>query len=100
MLQYRYNNAGKLYVKQKFTNTGSVAITGYKFVRGFVGGTQQTKTISNLNMQPGQSTTTETVWQSLPPSYPGTYKVTITEVNGRVDSIATNNVSTIQVNQP
>jgi hypothetical protein len=51
-------------------------------------------------MQPGQSTTTETVWQSLPPSYPGTYKVTITEVNGRVDSIATNNVSTIQVNQP
>lgn len=100
VLQYRYSNSGRLYVKQKFTNTGSVAITGYKFVRGFVGGTQQTKTISNLNMQPGQSTTTETVWQSIPPSYPGTYKVTITEVNGVVDSIGTNNVSTIQVNQP
>lgn len=100
ILQYRYSNSGKLYVKQKFTNTGSVAITGYKFVRGFIGGTQQTKTISNLNMQPGQSTTTEMVWNSIPPSYPGTFKVTITEVNGVVDSIATNNVSTIQVNQP
>jgi hypothetical protein len=100
ILQYRYSNAGKLYIKQKFTNTGSVAITGYKFVKGFVGGTQQTKTINNLNMQPGQSTTTDTAWNSIPPSYPGTYKITITEVNGVVDSIATNNVSTIQVNQP
>jgi hypothetical protein len=100
ILQYRYSSSGKLYIKQKFTNTGSVAITSYKFVKGFIGGTQQTKTISNLNMQPGQSTTTDTVWHSIPPSYPGTYRITITEVNGVVDSIGTNNVSTIQVNQP
>lgn len=100
ILQYRYNNSGKLYVKQKFTNTGSVAITSYKFVRGFIGGTQQTKTINNINMQPGQTVTTETVWNPVPPSYPGTYRITITGVNGIVDSIATNNVSTIQVNQP
>lgn len=99
ILQTRYANNGRLYVKQKFTNTGSVAITSYKFVRGFVGGTQQTKQINNINMQPGQSVTTETSWSNLPPSYPGTYKVTITGVNGIVDSIATNNSSTIQVNQ-
>ncbi len=50
-------------------------------------------------MQPGQSTTVETPWSNLPPSYPGTYKIVITEVNGVVDSVSTNNVSTIQVNQ-
>jgi hypothetical protein len=99
ILQTRYSSSGKLYVKYKFTNVGSVAVTSYKFVRGFVGGTQQTKTVNNVNIQPGQSTTVETPWSNLPPSYPGTYKVTITEVNGVVDSIATNNSSTIQVNQ-
>ncbi len=99
ILQTRYAANGKLYVKQRFTNTGSVAITSYKFVRGFIGGTQQTKQINSVNMQPGQSATSETVWSSNPPSYPATYKITITEVNGVVDSIATNNVSTIQVNQ-
>lgn len=99
ILQTRYSSTGKLYIKYKFTNVGSVAITRYKFVRGFVGGTQQTKTVNNVNMQPGQSATVETVWYSQPSSYPGTYKVTITEVNGVVDSVSTNNVSTIQVNQ-
>lgn len=99
LLETGYNSAGKLYFRQKFTNTGSVAITSYKFVRGFIGGRQQTTKIQNLNMQPGQSTTTQTVWNSLPPSYPGTYRLTITEVNNRVDSVSTNNVSTIQVNQ-
>jgi hypothetical protein len=99
ILQTRYSGSGRLYVKYKFTNVGSVAITSYKFVRGFVGGTQQTKTVNNVNIQPGQSTTVETPWSNLPPSYPGTYRVTITEVNGVVDSITANNVSTIQVNQ-
>jgi hypothetical protein len=98
ILQTRYSRSGRLFVKYKFTNVGSVAITRYKFVRGFVGGTQQTKTVNNVNMQPGQSTTVETPWSNLPPSYPGTYRVTITEVNGIVDSITANNVSTIQVN--
>lgn len=98
ILQTRYSK-GRLYVKYKFTNLGSVAVTSYKFVRGFVGGTQQTKTVSNVNMQPGQSTTVETPWSNLPPSYPGTFKIVITEVNGVVDSVSTNNVSTIQVNQ-
>jgi len=99
ILQTRYSRSGRLNVKYKFTNVGSVAITSYKFVRGFVGGTQQTKTVTNVNMQPGQSTTIETPWSNLPPSYPGTYKIVITEVNGVVDSVSTNNVSTIQVNQ-
>lgn len=99
ILQTRYNNSGRLYVKYKFTNVGSVAVTSYTFVRGFIGGTQQTKKVNNVNMQPGQSTTVETPWSNLPPSYPGTYRVTITQVNGVVDSISTNNVSTIQVNQ-
>lgn len=98
ILQTRYNRSGRLYVKYKFTNVGSVAITRYKFVRGFVGGTQQTKNVTNVNMQPGQSTTVETSWSNLPPSYPGTFKIVITEVNGVVDSVSTNNVSTIQVN--
>jgi hypothetical protein len=98
ILQTRYNRSGRLYVKYKFTNVGSVAVTRYKFVRGFIGGTQQTKTVNNVNIQPGQSTTVETPWSNLPPSYPGTYRVTITEVNGVVDSITANNVSTIQVN--
>ena len=99
ILQTRYRNSGRLLVKYKFTNVGSVAITSYTFVRGFIGGTQQTKTVSNVNMQPGQSTTVETPWSNLPPSYPGTFRVTITQVNGVVDSVSTNNVSTIQVNQ-
>lgn len=99
ILQTRYNSLGRLYVKQKFTNRGSVAITSYKFVRGFIGGTQQTTLVSNINMQPGQTTTTETLWPNIAPSYPATYRVTITEVNGVVDSVSTNNVSTIQVNQ-
>jgi hypothetical protein len=98
ILQTRYSR-GRLYVKYKFTNVGSVAITSYTFVRGFIGGTQQTKKVNNVNMQPGQSVTNETVWYPQPPSYPGTYRVTITEVNGVVDSVSTNNVSTIQVNQ-
>lgn len=98
ILQTRYSRSGRLYVKYKFTNYGSVAVTSYKFVRGFSGGTQQTKIVNNVNMQPGQSTTVETPWSNLPPSYPGTYKVVITEVNGVVDSVSTNNVSTIQVN--
>jgi hypothetical protein len=99
ILQTRYRSSGRLLVKYKFTNVGSVAITSYTFVRGFIGGTQQTKTVSNVNMQPGQSTTVETPWSNLPPSYPGTFRVTITQVNGVVDSVSTNNVSTIQVNQ-
>lgn len=99
ILQTRYDNRGRLIVKYKFTNVGSVAITSYTFVRGFIGGTQQTKKVNNVNIQPGQSTTVETPWSNLPPSYPGTYRVTITQVNGIVDSISTNNVSTIQVNQ-
>jgi hypothetical protein len=99
ILQTRYSR-GRLYVKYKFTNVGSVAITSYTFVRGFIGGTQQTRKVNNVNMQPGQSTTNESVWYPEPPSYPGTYRVTITQVNGVVDSVSTNNVSTIQVNAP
>jgi hypothetical protein len=99
ILQTRYSR-GRLYVKYKFTNVGSVAITSYNFVRGFIGGTQQTRKVNNVNMQPGQSTTNESVWYPEPPSYPGTYRVTITQVNGVVDSVSTNNVSTIQVNAP
>jgi hypothetical protein len=98
LLETGYNSRGNLYFRQKFTNTGSVAITSYKYVKGFIGGKQQTVKVQNLNMQPGQSTTTQTTWNAAPPSYPGTYRLTITEVNNRVDSVSTNNVSTIQVN--
>jgi hypothetical protein len=99
LLQYGYNTSGTLYFRWKLTNHGSVPITNFKYVRGFIGGTQMTST-SNQYISPGQSFTYQTSWFNLPTSYPGTYKITITEVNGVLDSITSNNVSTITVNQP
>jgi hypothetical protein len=55
---------------------------------------------SNQPVAPGQYFTYQTVWYNLPTSYPATYKITITEVNGVLDSVTSNNVATITVNQP
>jgi hypothetical protein len=99
LLQYGYNTSGTLYFRWKITNHGSVPVTTFKYVRGFIGGTQMTST-SNQSVAPGQSFTYQTVWYNLPTSYPATYKITLTEVNGVLDSVTSNNVSTITVNQP
>lgn len=97
LLQYGYNSSGTLYFKWKLTNFGSVPVTTFKYVRGFIGGTQMTST-SNQQLVPGQSITLQTTWYNLPSAYPATYKITITEVNGSQDTVASNNVSTITVN--
>lgn len=97
LLSYGYNTSGTLFFRWRVKNFGSVPVTNFKYVRGFIGGTQMT-TSSNQTFAPGQSLTYQTNWFNPPASYPGTYKITITEVNGVQDSVSTNNVSTITVN--
>ena len=98
ILSYAWQPDGRCKIAYRFTNVGNVVVTSCKIVVGFQGAPQITWNRPDV-LQPNAKIDFTTNWVLLPPSFPAIFSMTITQVNGKIDSNMSNNTASILVNR-